>query len=85
MAQFVHGFDCKNETHVTWLKKVGDVTARTMGGEKLDINRVVNDNPLAGHPTMKTPTDWAFIHFQLAMKYTNAVLDGKAFVPPKLV
>jgi len=30
---------------------------------------------------MGNPMDWAYIHFQLAMKYTNAVLNGDAFIP----
>jgi hypothetical protein len=25
--------------------------------------------------------DWAYVHFQLSMKYSNAVLDEDAFVP----
>jgi len=81
MAQFVHAFDCKDETHVLWLKEVGHMTERSINGDRVDIVKGVNTNPLPGQPQMKIPTDWAFIHFQLAMKYTSAVLDGKAFVP----
>jgi len=43
----------------------------------------VNDNPLPGNPKMKNVADWAYIHFQLAMKYANAVLSCDAFVPKK--
>jgi hypothetical protein len=86
MAQFVHAFDCKDETHVLWLKEVGHATAKTIvDGARIDITSIVNMNPLPGQPKMKTPTDWAFVHFQLAMKYSNAVLDGEAFIPVKLV
>lgn len=83
MVNFVKGFDCKNESHVMWLKKVGGAMARvTDGGDKVDIIGIVNDNPIEGNPKMDNPMDWAYIHFQLAMKYTNAVLNGDAFVPP---
>ena len=54
----------------------------TYGGDKVDIIGIVNDNPIEGNPKMYNPMDWAYIHFQLAMKYTNAVLNGDAFVPP---
>ncbi|MBT5122732.1 MAG: hypothetical protein HOM38_08410 [Euryarchaeota archaeon] len=83
MVNFVKGFECQNESHVMWLKKVGGAMARaTGGGDKVDIIGIVNDNPIEGNPKMDNPMDWAYIHFQLAMKYTNAVLNGEAFVPP---
>jgi hypothetical protein len=44
----------------------------------------VNTNPLPGKPTIENPIDFAYIHFQLCMKYANAVLSGVAFVPPVL-
>lgn len=81
MASFVKNFDCMNEAHVMWLKKVGHVMAQTTEGKRVDLVGTVNGNPLTGQPKMNNPTDWAYIHFQLAMKYTNAVLNGKAFVP----
>ena len=84
MAHFVSSFDCKDEQHVLWLKKVGNVTAKSMNGDRVDIIGVVNDNPLPGKPSMDKPMDWAYVHFQLCMKYTNAVLNGQAFVPPVL-
>jgi hypothetical protein len=82
---FVHAFDCTDETHVMWLKKVGDVTVKAIGGMQININQYVNDNPLPGRPTMHTPAEWAYVHFQLCMKYATAVLNSEAFVPTKLV
>ena len=64
-----------------WLKKVGTITAKSMTGEKVNIISVVNDNPLPGKPSIENPIDWAYVHFQLCMKYANAVLNGDAFVP----
>jgi hypothetical protein len=81
MAHFVRSFDSKDEKHAMWLKRVGNVTVKSISGEKVDIIAVVNDNPLPGKPSVDMPTDWAYIHFQLCMKYANAVLNREAFVP----
>ena len=84
MAHFVKSFDCKNEDHVMWLKRVGNITAKSMSGEKIDIIQTVHDNPLPGKPSVENPMDWAYVHFQLCMKYANAVLNCDAFVPKVL-
>jgi hypothetical protein len=42
MAHFVKNFDCKNEEHVMWLKQVGEVTAKTMNGDKIDITIILS-------------------------------------------
>jgi len=81
MAEFVKNFDCKDEAHVLWLRDIGQAMAKVTSGEKVDIEQVVNTNPLTGHPRMKNMMDWAYVHFQLAMKYANAVLNLEAFVP----
>jgi len=83
MTEFVKAFDCNNEAHVMWLKSVGQAMAKSMDGVRVDVAGIVNDNPLTGKPKMKNVADWAYIHFQLAMKYTNAVLSCDAFVPKK--
>lgn len=81
MAHFVLSFDCKNEEHVMWLKDVGECMAKVIGGEKFDILSIVNNSPLPGNPSLENGMEWAYTHFQLCMKYTNAVLHGDAFVP----
>jgi len=83
MAEFVKNFDCKKEEHVMWLKEIGKGMTKVSMGEKFDIAKIANNNPLPGNPKMKNVADWAYIHFQLAMKYTNAVLSCDAFVPKK--
>jgi hypothetical protein len=80
-TDFVKKFDCNDETHVMWLKDVGDAMTKTTMGEKVDLIKLVNENPLDGTPKMNNPVDWAYIHFQLAMKYSNAVLNQDAFLP----
>lgn len=81
MAHFVRSFDCKNEEHVMWLKDVGQAMAKSIGGDRINIIQVVNENPLPGKPSIDNPINWAYVHFQLCMKYTNAVLGCDAFVP----
>lgn len=83
MAHFVRSFDCNNEDHVLWLKEVGQGMVKTIGGEKMDIIQVVKNNPLPGKPSIDNPMDWAYVHFQLCMKYANAVLNHDAFIPKK--
>ncbi len=80
MAHFVRSFECKNEEHAMWLKEVGGITAKSLNGEKVDIINTINTNPLPGKPTVDNPMDFAYIHFQLCMKYANAVLNEDAFV-----
>ena len=81
MAEFVKNFDCKNEEHVMWLKEIGKGMAKVSTGEKFDIAKVANNNPLPGKPKMKNPMDWAQSHLQLCMKYSQAVLRGVAHIP----
>jgi hypothetical protein len=83
MTDFVKKFDSKNESHVMWLKDVGQAMAKATSGEKINIEQIVNENPLEGCPKMTNMMDWAYVHFQLAMKYANAVLSCEAFVPSK--
>jgi hypothetical protein len=77
----VKEFNCKNEEHVMWLKEVGQAMAKATGGDRIDVISVVNNNPLPHSPKMTNVAEWAYIHFQLAMKYANEVLNGAAFVP----
>jgi hypothetical protein len=49
--------------------------------EKVNLQKVVNSNPMK--VKVSDMMEWAFIHFQLALKYTQAVLKCEAFVPSK--
>ena len=81
---FVSKFNPKNETHVLWLQKVDDAMKNIVSNtEKIDIVQIVNDNPFKAE--IKTPLDFAEVHFQLAMKYSQAVLRGSAFIPESFV
>ena len=78
---FVKEFDPKNEKHVGWLQEIDQVmlhvTDQTQASK--DMMNVVNKNPMG--IKMKNPMDWAQSHFQLCMKYSQAVLRGVAHVP----
>lgn len=71
-------FDPTKEEHVKWLKKAGDSFKKSMR-EKHDFMQDVNNNPVSEEKI--NPQDWAQLHFVLAMKYTDAVFDGSAYIP----
>ena len=78
--KFTSAFDPSNEKHVMWLKNVGDKIKNVdIGKKKLDMEELVNENPF--HEKLDNFMDWAYAHFSIAMKYTDAVLSGKAFIP----
>ena len=77
---FVKEFDPKNEKHVLWLQNI-DKTMVEMGdlSKSKDLMKTVNENPLG--IKMDNPIDWAQSHFQLCMKYSQAVFRGTAYIP----
>ncbi|AUT19151.1 hypothetical protein DSLPV1_180 [Dishui lake phycodnavirus 1] len=80
MTDLVKKFDCKNKEHVEWLKRfTSDMAMATSGGRAdADIVKTMNENPLG--VSVEIPSI-AYIHFQLAMKYTTAVLNRDAWIP----
>jgi hypothetical protein len=46
---------------------------------RMNLDELVNSNPMG--KKMTNGLDWVFIHFALAMAYTKAVLENKAWVP----
>jgi len=78
---FVKEFDPKNESHVNWLQKIDTVMLHVTDNTKAsrDMMKVVNENQLG--IKMNNPMDWAQSHFQLCMKYSQAVLRGVAYIP----
>ena len=78
--KFTAAFDPSKEEHVRWFKKVGEAIKNVdPGKKKLDLEELVNGNPF--HERLDNFMDWAYAHFSIAMKYTDAVLSGKAFIP----
>lgn len=80
MTELVKKFDCKNRDHVEWLKYFTNSMARATSGHKTDVDivKAMDSNPLS--VSVEVPA-MPYIHFQLAMKYTTAVLNGEAWVP----
>jgi hypothetical protein len=46
---------------------------------QMNLVELINENPLG--VKLSNGVDWVFVHFSLAMVYSKAVLDGKAWVP----
>ena len=79
MASIVTKFDPSKEEHILWLQKVDTAMVGITEQKKIHLDKIVNDNPIV---TSKVDmVEWAFTHFQIAMKYTQAVLRGTAFIP----
>ncbi len=81
---FVKAFDPTKKEHVLWLKDIDISMSKASNPEKygvVDFMSNVNNNPFG--IKMKNPMEWAQSHFQLCMKYSQAVLRGVAFIPTK--
>ena len=76
---FVKSFNPKEKSHVLWLKDVCTAMAKVSDGDMVDIVTVANSNPF--DLKLSSPLELAEMHFQVAMKYTAAVLSEDAWVP----
>tara|TARA_R110001599_G_scaffold59683_3_gene165973 strand:+ start:177 stop:428 length:252 start_codon:yes stop_codon:yes gene_type:complete len=79
MASIVTKVDPSKEEHVLWLQKVDTAMVGITEQKKIHLDKIVNDNPIITNKV--DMVEWAFTHFQIAMKYTQAVLRGTAFIP----
>ena len=80
-SAFVHAFNPTEKTHVLWLRKMNREMDKMDLSAKMNLDELVNSNPMG--VKMTNGLDWVFIHFSLAMAYTKAVLEGRAWVPSK--
>jgi hypothetical protein len=78
---FIQAFNPMEMTHVLWLRKMNREMDQVDLSRRMDIDSLVNSNPMG--KKMTNALDWVFIHFALAMAYTKAVLENKAWVPEK--
>ena len=62
-----------------WMKRV----VHTLGDMGVNIVDVINSNPMDVEIAESDIMDIVFIQFSLAMKYTKAILDGEAWIPPQ--
>ena len=80
--KFTSKFQPQQESHVLWMKLVM-TSLNEMMSTKVNILNIMNSNPMGVNLTEKDIMDIVFIQFSLAMKYTKAILDGEAWVPPQ--
>ena len=78
---FIQAFNPMNQMHVLWLRRMNREMDQVDPSKRMDIDSLVNSNPMG--KKMTNALDWVFIHFALAMAYTKAVLENKAWVPTK--
>jgi hypothetical protein len=82
-SKFLSKFDPKNSEHVLWFKRMCEVGDK-MGNAKGQIMLVgeINMNPMKIEIDHRDALQWVEIHFCLAMKYSKAVVNCEAWVPP---
>lgn len=77
MDKIIRNFDTTNSRHVLWLRNVHNM-AKNLAEANLEL--LCNENPWGAK---LRPIDIAELQFVLDAKYTEAVFDGKAFIPDK--
>jgi hypothetical protein len=80
-TMFTTAFNPMIKDHVMWLGKMNRMMETLDPTKQMDLDDLVNTNPMG--VKMKNALDWVFIHFSIAMKYTKAILECKAWVPTK--
>ena len=80
--RFASQFQPQQESHVLWMKRVM-TSLNEMMSKKVNILNIMNVNPMQVKMSENDIMDIVFIQFSLAMKYTKAILDGEAWVPPQ--
>ena len=75
MTQIITKFNPTNQAHVQWLAKMSQ-SAKTMK----NLESVLKENPL--NLSLST-LDAAEIHLILSTKYTDAIFEGTAWIPPQ--
>jgi len=78
-AAFIQAFNPMEKTHVLWLRRMNREMDKMDLSARMNLEELVNSNPMG--KKMNNGLDWVFIHFALAMAYTKAVLENKAWIP----
>jgi hypothetical protein len=76
----VKKFDPKNKEHVLWLRSINKGMAMVTDGRKCDVVQLMNSNPMG---EKVDAVEFAYQHFTLCMKFTNAIFDGTAYIPER--
>lgn len=92
MTNLTKKFNPMNQVHVKWLKTLSSVSTITKmtnplemekALKKLNLQGLLEKNPMGVKITSSDLMEFPMIHFGLAMVYTNAVLEGEAWIPTK--
>lgn len=92
MSSLTTKFQARDPAHVMWLKtmsvvldstKIQDPVAQEKALRKLDLKKMLEKNPMGVKITSEDLMNFPMTHFGLAMIYSNAVLNGEAWVPEK--
>lgn len=78
--RFRTAFDSTNPEHVKWLASFYKYS-KNLATNREPIDVFINTNPMGQKIQASELLDWIHIHFALAMKYSQDVLDGKAWTP----
>ena len=78
MTQIITKFNPKDQAHVQWLEKMSQ-SAKTMK----NLESVLKENPMKA--TQLSALDAAEIHLLLSTKYTDAIFEGVAWIPPQKI
>lgn len=82
-SDFYKAFDPENQRHVKWLKRMFAVSEDMRDlSKQITLLAEINENPMKIEVKHAEALEWPNIHFIICMKYTKAVLSGKAFIPP---
>lgn len=82
-SDFYKAFDPENKSHVKWLKRMFGVSEQMHDLSKhITLLAEINENPMKIEVKHAEALEWPNIHFIICMKYTKAVLSGRAFIPP---
>ena len=76
MKTILQQFNPKDQAHVQWLEKMSQ-SAKTMK----NLESVLKENPMKA--TQLSALDAAELHLLLATKYTDAIFEGVAWIPPQ--
>ncbi len=92
MSSLTAKFQARDQAHVMWLKtlstvldstKIQDPIAQEKALRKLDLRKMLEDNPMGVKISNEDLMNFPMTHFGLAMIYSNAVLSGEAWIPHK--
>lgn len=76
--EFANKFDPKVKDHALWMKRTNE---RLSAGK--NVVELMKENPMGAVYDDKDFMDVVFVMFSLAMKYSKAVLNREAWVPPQ--